>query len=67
MRELILLVNSDNLGKLVLEFDLKDLLRILLQEMDSAQWWAFVLENGYLILDHLTLSIVGKAWHLKAT
>lgn len=68
MRKLVLLVNSDDLRKFVLEFNLVDLLRIFLQEMDSAQWWALVLEHSLLVLNHLTRgSTVGKAWHREAT
>ena len=68
MRKLVLLVNSDNLRKFVLELNLEDLLRIFLQEMDSAQWWALVLEHSLLILNHLARGItVGKTWHREAT
>jgi hypothetical protein len=68
MRKLVLLVNSDNLRKFVLELNLEDFLRIFLQEMDSAQWWALVLEHSLLVLNHLARgSTVGEAWHREAT
>ena len=68
MRKLVLLVNSHDLRKFVLELDLEDLLRIFLQEMDSTQWWAFILEYSLLVLNHLVRgSTVGKAWHREAT
>ena len=67
MWELVLLVNSDNLRKLVLKLDLENLLRVLLQEMDSAERWALVLISfGYW--DHLLVCLIatmvgGETWH----
>lgn len=68
MWELGLLVNSDDTRKLVLKLNLENLLRVLLQEMDSAKRWPLVLKSW----DHLLVCLgrlmanAGETWHHRA-
>ena len=57
MWELVLLVNSDNLRKLIVKLNLENLLRIFLHKMDSAKRWPFVQVGCW---DHLLVSIRGR-------